>query len=262
MVAAMRWGLVPSWFKGADPPKLQFNTASCCSDTITEKRSFKVPLGKGRRCVVLADGFCERQPCQARRQRQPYFIYFPQIKTKVREPGSCKGLNAIHPRRPAILNGEEAVSKWLDFGEVLGQEALRFSHPTENITFHPVSPLVNDSRNSTPECLLPVDLLVKKEQQPEDTAMAGHKVTQKGRPPNTPKVSEELVSVRKSGGLVPELPSEHIVGGADQRSSGIPVGILDSWNKLRHKPGRLKRKRRHRVSECRYKPIRLTSKDH
>ena len=100
---------------------------------------------------------------------------------------SCKGLNTIHPRRPAILDGEEAVSKWLDFGEVLAQEALRFSHPTENFTFHPVSPLVNDSRNSTPECLLPVDLLVKKEHQPEDTAMAGHKVTQKGRPPKHSK---------------------------------------------------------------------------
>uniref|UniRef100_A0A8C6AKV5 Abasic site processing protein HMCES n=1 Tax=Monodon monoceros TaxID=40151 RepID=A0A8C6AKV5_MONMO len=211
IVAAMQWGLVPSWFKGADPSKLQFNTPSCCSDTIMEKRSFKVPLGKGRRCVVLADGFCEWQPCQARSQRQPYFIYFPQIKTKVRELGSCKGLNVIHPRRPAILDGEEAVSKWLDFGEVLAQEALKFSHPTENTAFHPVSPLVNDSRNSTPECLLPVHLLVKKEQRPEDPKTLQRK---------TPKHSK--------------------------RSSGIPVGILDSWNKLRHEPGRLKR-RRHRV---------------
>lgn len=91
IVAATRWGLVPSWFKGADPSKLQFNTPSCCSDTIMEKRSFKVPLGKGRRCVVLADGFCEWQPCQARSQRQPYFIYFPQIRTKVRERGCCTG---------------------------------------------------------------------------------------------------------------------------------------------------------------------------
>lgn len=92
------------------------------------------------------------------------FLYFYTTITV----GSCKGLNVIHPRRPAILDGEEAVSKWLDFGEVLAQEALKFSHPTENTAFHPVSPLVNDSRNSTPEYLLPVHLLVKKEQQPED----------------------------------------------------------------------------------------------
>lgn len=64
---------------------------------------------------------------------------------------------------PAILDGEEAVSKWLDFGEVSTQEALKLIHPTENITFHPVSTVVNNSQSNTPECLAPVDLLVKKE---------------------------------------------------------------------------------------------------
>ncbi|PNI32001.1 HMCES isoform 7, partial [Pan troglodytes] len=164
IIAPMRWGLVPSWFKESDPSKLQFNTTNCRSDTIMEKRSFKVPLGKGRRCVVLADGFYEWQRCQGTNQRQPYFIYFPQIKTEKSgstgaadspenwekvwdnwrlltmagifdcwEPpeggdvlysytiitvDSCKGLSDIHHRMPAILDGEEAVSKWLDFGEV------------------------------------------------------------------------------------------------------------------------------------------------
>lgn len=65
-------------------------------------------------------------------------------------------------RMPAILDGEEAVSKWLDFGEVSTQEALKLIHPTENITFHPVSPVVNNSRNNTPECLAAVDLQAKK----------------------------------------------------------------------------------------------------
>ncbi|EPQ10928.1 hypothetical protein D623_10004694 [Myotis brandtii] len=213
----MRWGLVPSWFKEDDPSKLQFNTSNCRSDTIMEKRSFKVPLGKGRRCVVLADGFYEWQRCQNTSHRQPYFIYFPQIKTEKSssigaasspedwekvwdnwrlltmagifdcwEPpqggdclysytiitvDSCKGLNDIHHRQvillipgmPAILDGEEAVSKWLDFGEVSTQEALKLIQTSENITFHPVSTVVNNSRNNTPECLAPVGLEVKKE---------------------------------------------------------------------------------------------------
>ncbi|XP_023973062.1 abasic site processing protein HMCES [Physeter macrocephalus] len=209
IIAPMRWGLVPSWFKEADPSKLQFHTSNCRSDTIMEKRSFKVPLGKGRRCVVLADGFYEWQRCQGTNKTQPYFIYFPQIKTEKSESmgaadgpedwekvwdnwrpltmaglfdcweppeggdclysytiitvDSCKGLNDIHHRMPAILDGEEAVSKWLDFGEVSAQEALKLIRPTENITFHPVSSVVNNSRNNTPECLLPVDSLVKKE---------------------------------------------------------------------------------------------------
>ncbi|XP_036987559.2 abasic site processing protein HMCES isoform X2 [Artibeus jamaicensis] len=208
VIAPMRWGLVPSWFKEGDPSKLQFNTSNCRSDTIMEKPSFKVPLGKGRRCVVLADGFYEWQRCQRTSQRQPYFIYFPQIKTEKSgsigaayspedwekvwdnwrpltmagifdcwEPpeggdclysytiitvDSCKGLNDIHHRMPAILDGEEAVSKWLDFGKISTQEALKLIHPTENVIFHPVSHVVNNSRNNTPECLIPVDLLIKK----------------------------------------------------------------------------------------------------
>ena len=40
----------------------------------------QVPLVKGRRCVVLADGFYEWQRRQATSHRQPYFIYFPQVK--------------------------------------------------------------------------------------------------------------------------------------------------------------------------------------
>ncbi|XP_004581750.2 abasic site processing protein HMCES isoform X1 [Ochotona princeps] len=205
IIAPMRWGLVPSWFKD-DLSKFQLNTSNCRSDTITEKRCFKVPLGKGRRCVVLADGFYEWQRNQCTNQRQPYFVYFPQIKTEKPdiigpedweqvwdnwrlltmagifdcwEPpeggdllysyaiitvDSCPGLNDIHPRMPAILDGEEAVSKWLDFGEVSTQEALKLIHPTNNITFHPVSPVVNNSHNDTPQCVTPAHLMVIKKE--------------------------------------------------------------------------------------------------
>lgn len=41
IIAPMRWGLVPSWFKD-DLSKFKLNTSNCRSDTITEKRSFKV----------------------------------------------------------------------------------------------------------------------------------------------------------------------------------------------------------------------------
>nr|XP_015096846.2 abasic site processing protein HMCES [Vicugna pacos] len=209
VIAPMRWGLVPYWFRESDPSKLQFNTSNCRSDTIMEKRSFKVPLGKGRRCVVLADGFYEWQRFPGVSETQPYFIYFPQVKTEKSDNAgaadspedwekvwdnwrlltmagvfdcwkppdggdslysytiitvdACTGLKNIHQRMPAILDGEEAVSKWLDFGEVSTQEALKLIHPTENITFHPVSSLVNNSRNDALECLVPVNLLVRKE---------------------------------------------------------------------------------------------------
>ncbi|KAJ1069290.1 hypothetical protein K5549_014240 [Capra hircus] len=209
IIATMRWGLVPFWFREEDPAKLQINTSNCRSDTIMEKRSFKVPLVKGRRCVVLADGFYEWQRRQASNHRQPYFIYFPQIGTEQSEQvgavsspedwekvwdnwrpltmagifdcweppaggdclysysiitvDSCRVMSDIHNRMPAILDGEEAVSKWLDFGEVSAQEALKLIGPTENIAFHPVSSVVNSSWNNTPECLFPLHLLAGKE---------------------------------------------------------------------------------------------------
>ncbi|GAB1291046.1 Abasic site processing protein HMCES [Apodemus speciosus] len=239
IIIPMRWGLVPSWFKESDPSKLQFNTTNCRSDTIMEKQSFKVPLGKGRRCVVLADGFYEWQRCQGTNQRQPYFIYFPQIKTEKGEnnasdspddkekvwdnwrlltmagifdcwepPGgerlysysiitvdSCRGLSDIHSRMPAILDGEEAVSKWLDFGEVATQEALKLIHPIDNITFHPVSSVVNNSRNNTPECLAPADVLVKKDRVSlwSPGCPGTHSVDQAGLELRNPPASASLV---------------------------------------------------------------------
>lgn len=62
---------------------------------------------------------------------------------------------------PAILDGDEAIRKWLDFAEVPTQEAVKLIQPTENIVFHPVSTFVN-IRNNAPECVAPIELGAKK----------------------------------------------------------------------------------------------------
>uniref|UniRef100_A0A8D2PXK1 Abasic site processing protein HMCES n=1 Tax=Zosterops lateralis melanops TaxID=1220523 RepID=A0A8D2PXK1_ZOSLA len=191
----MRWGLVPSWFKQDNPSRLQFNTSNCRSDTMLSKSSYKGALLKGRRCVVLADGFYEWQ--QQSGGKQPYFIYFPQTKDTEgdeewkgwrlltmagifdcwKPPGeeemlytysiitvdASKDVSFIHHRMPAILDGDEAIRKWLDFAEVPTQEAVKLIQPTENIVFHPVSTFVNNIRNNAPECVEPIELGAKKE---------------------------------------------------------------------------------------------------
>lgn len=63
---------------------------------------------------------------------------------------------------PAILDGDEAIRKWLDFAEVPTQEAVKLIQPVENIVFHPVSTFVNNIRNNTPECVAPIELGAKK----------------------------------------------------------------------------------------------------
>ncbi|XP_061474333.1 abasic site processing protein HMCES isoform X2 [Rhineura floridana] len=203
VLVAMRWGLVPAWFKEADPSKMQYNTSNCRNDTMMAKPSYKEPLVQGKRCVVLADGYYEWQPRNG--QKQPYFIYFPQTEeetfnkqdatdededTKGKklltmagifdcwEPldggealysytiitvNASESLSSIHHRMPAILDGDEAVRKWLNFAEIHTQEALRLIHPTENLAFYPVSTIVNNSRNNTPECIVPIELNLKKD---------------------------------------------------------------------------------------------------
>nr|XP_033781645.1 abasic site processing protein HMCES [Geotrypetes seraphini]XP_033781647.1 abasic site processing protein HMCES [Geotrypetes seraphini] len=201
IIASMRWGLIPSWFSERDPSKMQYNTTNCRSDTIMEKTLYKASLLKGKRCVILADGFYEWKRHNG--EKQPYYIYFPQTKEekmseKTADSSEWKGwrlltmaglfecweppdggdplysytvitvnaskcMNWLHDRMPAILDGDEAIQKWLNFGEVSTQEALQLIHPIENIAFHPVATIVNNSRNNTPECIEPIKLGVKKE---------------------------------------------------------------------------------------------------
>ncbi|KAK2862476.1 hypothetical protein Q5P01_002009 [Channa striata] len=234
VLASMRWGLIPSWFKEDDPSKMRFSTSNCRSENILEKKSYKEPLANGQRCVILADGFYEWK--KQEKNKQPFFLYFPQGPSQGErdahdqpkasvcnkkskrvcppegtssdlteeeemsewtgwklltmaglfdcwkppcggEPlytytvitvNACPDLQSIHDRMPAILDGDEEVRKWLDYGEVKSLDALKLLQSKNILTFHPVSSLVNNSRNNSPKCIQPVDLNSKKE--PKATA--------------------------------------------------------------------------------------------
>ncbi|KAF5902735.1 embryonic stem cell-specific 5-hydroxymethylcytosine-binding protein, partial [Clarias magur] len=221
VLATMRWGLVPGWFKESDPSKMQYSTSNCRSESLLEKKSYKEPLLKGQRCVILADGFYEWRRQQ--KERQAFFIYFPQEQREkqdadegtmksdeqpveksedTEEGGAWKGwrlltiaglfdawtppgggevmytytvitvsassnLQSIHDRMPAILEGDEEVRQWLDYGEVRSLEALKLLRSKSCLTFHPVSSFVNNARNNSPECLQPLDPAAKKHRQDE-----------------------------------------------------------------------------------------------
>ncbi|KAM4587099.1 abasic site processing protein HMCES [Odontesthes bonariensis] len=230
VLASMRWGLIPAWFKANDPSKMQYSTSNCRSENILEKKSYKDPMLKGQRCVILADGFYEWQRLE--KGKQPFFIYFSQSSSQEKKgqddlvtPASNKekavcppgetspgwsedgeasewngwrlltmaglfdcwtppdggeplysysvitvnaspNLQSIHNRMPAILDGEEEVRRWLDFGKVKSPDALELLQSKDILSFHPVSSVVNNSRNNTPECLQPVDPNSKKVPKP------------------------------------------------------------------------------------------------
>ncbi|NWZ95501.1 HMCES protein, partial [Nesospiza acunhae] len=272
----MRWGLVPSWFKQDNPSKLQFNTSNCRSDTMLSKSSYKGALLKGKRCVVLADGFYEWQ--QQSGGKQPYFIYFPQTKDATDKetegdeewkgwrlltmagifdcwepPGggemlytytiitvdASKDVSFIHHRQvragkgvagmPAILDGDEAIRKWLDFAEVPTQEAVKLIQPTENIVFHPVSTFVNNIRNNTPECVAPIELGVRKEVKatPSNKGMLGWL-----------KKSQESSPQKKENDL-PKWTSEFIQSPSPKKTS---ADVLQQWLGKQGQPAAKKHK--------------------
>ncbi|XP_020035133.1 abasic site processing protein HMCES isoform X2 [Castor canadensis] len=225
VIAPMRWGLVPSWFRESDPSKLQFNTSNCRSDTIMEKRSFKSASSGAAdspkhwekvwdswRLLTMAGIFDCWEPPEGGDLLYSYTII---------TVDSCKALRDIHHRMPAILDGEEAVSKWLDFGQVSTQEALKLIHPTENITFHPVSIIVNNSRNNTPECLAPADLVVKKEPKASGSRQWLATKSPRKEVPKTPQ-KEELD--------VPQWSSQFLQKSTFSTKRGS-AGLLERWLK-------------------------------
>uniref|UniRef100_A0A8C0TYY0 Abasic site processing protein HMCES n=2 Tax=Canis lupus familiaris TaxID=9615 RepID=A0A8C0TYY0_CANLF len=228
IIAPMRWGLVPSWFKESDPSKLPFNITNCRSDTMMEKRSFKSgsigavdsseyweKVWDNWRLLTMAGIFdCWESP-------EGDLLYSYTIITV----DSCKSLNDIHPRMPAILDGEEEVSKWLNFGEVSTQEALKLIHPTENITFHPVSSVVNNSRNNTPKCLAPVNLLVKKDLK----ASGSSQKMMKWLATKSPK-KEESKTPQKAESDVPQWSSQFLQKSPFPTKRGS-AGLLERWLK-------------------------------
>ncbi|KAJ7360391.1 hypothetical protein OS493_017024 [Desmophyllum pertusum] len=262
----MRWGLIPSWHRG-DPKEFSYNMSNARSDTLLDKRSFKSPLEKGKRCVILAEGFFEWET-QKGGKKQPYYIYFkkdakvevkeeemsateggnpkgkqvlsqePEVKkihvkdesgtsTKVKEEDiarcgeirlltmaglfdcwqapkgsanegedlfsytiitvdSSPSLKWLHNRMPAILDGEEEVRQWLDCGEVPWKKALNLVTPKDCLEWHPVSTIVNNSRNKSPECVKPIDLAQKTEKPVTGTLFSYFK--------RSPKKEEKMLS--------------------------------------------------------------------
>ena len=51
----MRWGLIPSWHTG-DIKSVAYKMNNARSDGVMEKKTFRAPLDKGRRCAVIAEG--------------------------------------------------------------------------------------------------------------------------------------------------------------------------------------------------------------
>ncbi|PIO15327.1 hypothetical protein AB205_0112250 [Aquarana catesbeiana] len=96
VLAAMRWGLIPSWFTETDPSKMQYNTSNCRSDTMAEKTLYKSSdekgstHGNGSRLLTMAGLFdCWEPPNGG----EPLYSY------TVITVDASKAMNWIHDRQ-------------------------------------------------------------------------------------------------------------------------------------------------------------------
>ncbi|XP_035213172.1 abasic site processing protein HMCES-like isoform X5 [Stegodyphus dumicola] len=73
---------------------------------------------------------------------------------------ASKTVSFVHSRMPAILESDDEVAMWLDSSRVPTKKALTLLKPVENLQMHPVSTVVNNSRNNSVECIKPWNALM------------------------------------------------------------------------------------------------------
>ena len=171
-LAALHWGLVPSW---AREPAIGARMINARAETLAEKPSFRAAFRK-RRCLVLADGYYEWRAVAG--GKQPYFIRLASAEPfgmaglweSWRDPASDTTLEScvivtraatdevleIHDRMPVIVP-QPSHAAWLDpatdAAGVLATVLADGARPA--LTAQPVSRRVNNPRNDGPELLEP-----------------------------------------------------------------------------------------------------------
>lgn len=175
-LAALRWGLVPSWAKDPDHGARLINARV---ETVAEKPSFRAALAR-RRCLIPADGYFEwraRTPALGKPVKQPYFIaprngqplamaglyeYWrgPDgswlVTAAIITTEATDELGLVHDRMPMVVPPQN-WDTWLD-PEVRGPVTELLTAPTAEVWFHPVSQAVNRVANDGPQLLEPIEL--------------------------------------------------------------------------------------------------------
>ena len=167
----MEWGFVPGWAKeeGKFP-----SVINARGETVSEKPYFRGAF-RSNRCAILADGFYEwkregdeKRPYRITLKDGGVFAMAGLRSERITNDGSLRISCAIittrpnrlmadiHDRMPVILPTDH-VENWLD-REAPSRElkAMIASYPAEQMEAVEVSTLVNNPRNDSPECIVPV----------------------------------------------------------------------------------------------------------
>jgi putative SOS response-associated peptidase YedK len=160
-LAIARWGLIPSWTKDPKKGPLLNNARA---ETIAEKPSFRSAF-KSRRCIIPASGFFEWRT--EGKTKLPFYFHHPDgrmlafagLWERWKDIDTCSIVTTeanevmapIHERMPVIL-GINDYAEWLDPTSIEPGKLLT-PCPADELTCYPVSTIVNNARNNSPECV-------------------------------------------------------------------------------------------------------------
>jgi len=168
-IVFLHWGLVPSWAKDI---KSGYRMINARAESITTKPAFKNAF-RYRRCLIPSSGFYEWQKKNGK--KQPWFITlkdkdlfaFAGLWERWQNPETGKIVESctiittdsnelvkpLHDRMPAIIPPEK-YDAWLN--PATKPEGLLYllgPFPSSKMTAWPVSPLVNNPKHDSPECI-------------------------------------------------------------------------------------------------------------
>lgn len=178
-VTTMTWGLIPHFFPKVEKPDHYF-AFNCRVETITEKKSFKMLVAKGKRCVVILEGFYEW--ALEAGEKQPYYIFkqdespmlFAALYDEYYDLNGCKlvtfailtqpsgtKMKYLHHRQPIYLLDNQ-VDTWLDpaadVSEMIANwnKSENYENLCSQFKMHPVTPKMNSLTYRGEDCSLPV----------------------------------------------------------------------------------------------------------
>lgn len=170
----MQWGLVPGWAKDARIGSQCFNARA---ETVSIKPAFRSAI-KRRRCIIPASGFYEWQRLGRNGSEKQAWHFFLAAGGPLALAGLWESwkkpdgeiletctvitttanqfMSRVHDRMPVILD-ESVWNLWTDPGEIEPDalDDLLAPCPEEWLQRSPVSSVVNNVRNESPECIVP-----------------------------------------------------------------------------------------------------------
>jgi putative SOS response-associated peptidase YedK len=155
VLASARWGLVPHWWKQAQPPRYNHNARL---EEAAAKPMWRDALARWR-CLIPALGWYEWRESD----KQPFYFHRADgrlaamaglLSYRKEEGLTCavlsmeapSRLTSLHHRMPVVIAPADEEA-WLDAGTV--------QTDPEAIAFHAVRKLVNSSKAEGPELLQP-----------------------------------------------------------------------------------------------------------